>query len=145
MARPWAYIDTSLLAMRYLAEADSARFRRLMAAHRLVTSAITPLELCSTLAQRRGIGDLTEAAYQATLARLDHDRDYWDTIPMTDSVLTIAEDVVQRTGVRALDAVHLASALLRRDAGLPSLPFLTRDSRQAQGARLLRMTVVGSP
>ncbi|MBI2899974.1 MAG: type II toxin-antitoxin system VapC family toxin [Planctomycetes bacterium] len=145
MPRPWAYVDTSLLAMRYLAEADTSRFRRMMNAHRLVTSAVTAVELRSVLVQRLAAGDITDTACRAISARLTQDRDFWDTIPVTDAVLAIAEDVVPRANVRTLDAVHIASAMVRRDAGLPALPFLTRDAEQAQGARLLGFAVLGIP
>ena len=142
---PWAYVDTSLLAARYIATPDAARFRRLLRSHRLVTSAITPAELSSVLAQRRAAGDLVESACDAILQRLADDRQYWDSIPVTEEVLSKAEAVIHRTGARTLDAVHLASALLRRDAGLLSLPFLTRDARQARAARELGLAVIGVP
>jgi predicted nucleic acid-binding protein len=45
------------------------------------------------------------------------------------------------TGVRTLDALHLAAA---QRVGGAAVPFLTFDVRQAQAARGLGLTVVGA-
>lgn len=52
-----------------------------------------------------------------------------------------AGDVAEITGVRTVDALHLADA---RRAGGSTLPFLTYDVRQAQAARGLGFAVVGA-
>jgi len=48
--------------------------------------------------------------------------------------------VAELTGVRVLDALHLAA--IQRSGG-PAVPFLTFDVRQAQAARALGLTVLG--
>ncbi len=45
-------------------------------------------------------------------------------------VLSQAEDLVQRTGLRALDALHVASALTFQAASGLTLPFVTADVKQ---------------
>ena len=52
-----------------------------------------------------------------------------------------AADIAEITGVRTVDALHLAAA---RRAGGSGVPFLTYDVRQAQAARGLGFTVVGT-
>ena len=52
-----------------------------------------------------------------------------------------APDIAEITGVRTIDALHLAAA---RRAGGSAVPFLTYDVRQAQAARGLGFTVVGA-
>jgi uncharacterized protein len=52
-----------------------------------------------------------------------------------------AATVAEVTGVRTLDALHLAAA---QRVGGPAVPFLTFDARQAQAARALGLTVVGA-
>ena len=52
-----------------------------------------------------------------------------------------AATVAEVTGVRTLDALHLAAA---QRVGGPAVPFLTFDARQTQAARALGLTVVGA-
>lgn len=53
----------------------------------------------------------------------------------------LAATIAEQTGVRSLDAVHLAAA---RRAGGNAITFLTFDLRQAQAARTLGFAVVGA-
>jgi uncharacterized protein len=50
-----------------------------------------------------------------------------------------AAQIAEVTGVRTLDALHLAAA---QRIGGPAVPFLTFDVRQAHAARALGLTVV---
>ena len=52
-----------------------------------------------------------------------------------------AGDVVEITGARTLDALHLGAA---RVVGGGALPIVTFDLRQAQAARSLGWVVLGS-
>jgi uncharacterized protein len=52
-----------------------------------------------------------------------------------------AAQIAAVTGMRTLDALHLAAA---QHVGGPAGPILTFDVRQAQAARALGLTVVGS-
>ena len=49
-----AYFDTSVLVKRYVREDGSMYARALMRRHRVVSSAVAPLELLSALTRRRG-------------------------------------------------------------------------------------------
>lgn len=139
---PWAYLDTSALAKRYVREAGADRVRAFLAGCRVVTSAITPLELTSALRRRRAEGDLSSGAFAAILRRLVADRESWDLMMVGDDALSHAEDLAVRVELRALDAIHIASALVRSQAGLPHLPFVTADIRQARAARSLGLLVI---
>lgn len=143
--RRWAYIDTSLLALRYVEDTDGPRARRLIREYRLVTSALTLLELDSVLHQRVASGTMSKADRDAAGRRLGDDQGFWAEMPIGSEVLSRSRDVIRRTGVRTLDAIHLATALLRREAGRGPLPFLTRDAHQAHGARALGFEVLGLP
>ncbi len=147
MAAPWAYIDTSVLLKRYLEESGTAEARQLLRRYRVVSSAITPVEATSALWRRRALGDVAEADLEAILRRLAADRSHWEFIDLTTDILDRAEQIIQRAGVRTLDAVHLASALTiqaahgrRRQA-----QFITSDARQRDAAAGLglRVTWVG--
>ncbi len=147
MAAPWAYMDTSLILKRYLEESGTAEARQLLRRYRVVSSAITPVEATSALWRRRALGDVAEADLQAILRRLAEDRSHWEFVDLTTDVLDRAEQVIQRAGVRTLDAVHLASALTVQTANdrRRQAQFITSDARQCDAAAGLglRVTWVG--
>ena len=136
MPAPWAYVDTSVLLKRYVKEAGSADARRLLRRYRVLSSAIAPVEATSALWRRRAVGDVSDADLQAILGRLAGDRSHWELVDLTADVLDQAELVIQRAGVRTLDAVHLASALVVRATSgrRPAARFITADARQRDAA-----------
>ncbi len=147
MAAPWAYMDTSVLLKRYLEESGTAEARQLLRRYRVVSSAIAPVEATSALWRRRALGDVAEADLKAILRRLAEDRSHWEFIDLTTDILDEAEQVIQRAGVRTLDAVHLASALAIQSANgrRRQAQFITSDAHQRDAAAGLglRVTWVG--
>ncbi len=147
MAAPWAYMDTSVLLKRYLEESGTAQARQLLRRYRVVSSAITPVEATSALWRRRALRDVEEADLHAILKRMAEDRSHWEFIDLTTDILDGAEQVIQRAGVRTLDAVHLASALTIQAANgrRRQAQFMTSDARQRDAAAGLglRVTWVG--
>ena len=134
---PIAYFDTSVLVKRYVNEQGSARARALLRNHRFLSSAIAPVEAVSALHRRRVAGELSLSSFDAILMQLVKDRRYWSLVEVTSMVLERAETVIRETGVRTLDAIHLASALhVRATMGQsdPRLSFITADSVQHEAA-----------
>ena len=144
MKRPlvWAYFDTSALVKRYVKEEGSPRVRVLFKRYRFLSSAITPLELVSALCRRRATGELAEKDYRAILSRMEEDRAYWELIEVSPRVLERAEELIQQTALRTLDAIHIASALMFQSAFGIRVPFITGDARQSETANQLAMHVV---
>jgi len=140
---PVAYFDTSVLVKRYISEQGSARARTFLRDYRCLSSAITPLEAVSALHRRRVAGELSQSGFDAILKQLVNDRAYWSLVDVTSAVLERAETVVRETGVRTLDAIHLASALhVQATMGRSDrrLSFVTADSVQLEAA--LRLGLV---
>jgi len=142
MARELAYFDTSALVKRYLEEAGSARARQLLDRYRVLSSVIAPVEALSALWRRQRAGEMPRADFEAILPRLHGDQDNWELVELDSSVRNRAQDVIRRTGVRTLDALHLASALLLRARTGAELPFITADRQQRGAASLLGMAVL---
>jgi predicted nucleic acid-binding protein len=142
VTRAAAYFDTSVLLKRYVREAGSDRAQELLRRCLVVTSAIAPVEMLSALTRRRRAGDLDDADFKAIVGQLARDRQRWHLVEVTAEVLGRAEAVIERAHVRALDAIHLASAMAV-DAALNDparrLPFVTVDDRQQAGAQALGM------
>ncbi len=63
-------------------------------------------------------------------------------VPITESIILLASGPLP-TVIKALDAIHLATAIAVRDAGASDLVFATHDRRQATAAAAMGFEVVG--
>jgi predicted nucleic acid-binding protein len=145
MAGQWAYFDTSVLVKRYVKERGSRRARVLLRRHRFLSSAIAPLEVISALVRRRSAGELTKRDFSAILSRLRGDRDYWEVVQVSPLVLERGEGLIRTTGLRSLDAIHVASALVFQAGSGIRIPFVTGDTVQREAAREMGLDVVWIP
>ena len=134
MPGSWAYFDTSVLVKRYVQEEGSSHARRLLRKHRILTSAIAPTEAISALSRRRMLEELTAKHFSETFSRIKADRAYWELVEVSALVLKEAEEVILQTGLRTLDAIHLASMLTFQNASGLQIPFITGDSKQQEAA-----------
>jgi predicted nucleic acid-binding protein len=130
------YVDSSALLKRYIDESDSDAAAALLDSDpTLLTARHTVVEVRRNLARllsEREAGE-ARAAFAADLASLS-------LIELDADTCEMAAAIAEMTGVRTLDALHLAAA---QRAGGSAVPFLTFDLRQAQAARTLGFTVVG--
>ncbi len=141
-SRQWAYFDTSVVVKRYIKEAGSITTGRLLQRFRFLSSSILPVEAMSALSRRRASGDLAHRDFLAIQSRLHKDRDYWELVEAGEPVLLQAEELVQQTNVRTLDAIHLASAMIFQSESRLTIPFITGDTKQRDAARMLGFTVI---
>lgn len=131
------YVDSSALLKRYVDEPDSDVADALLRSDpSLVTGRHSVVEVRRNLARLLAGRDLASArsAFVADLEVLA-------IVELDDVTCNAAAQIAELTGVRTLDALHLAAA---RRIGGPAVPFLTFDVRQAQAARALGLTVVGA-
>jgi len=129
------YVDSSALLKRYVAEEDSAVADALLAADTtLVTARHTIVEVRRNLARLLAGEDLARAraAFLTDLGALS-------IIELDADTCQTAASIAEASGVRTLDALHLAAA---QRVAEPGMRFLTFDSRQAQAARSLGLEVV---
>ncbi len=129
------YVDSSALLKRYVAEADSDVADAVLAADAtLVTARHTVVEVRRNLARLLGGDDLARAraAFVADLGSVA-------IIELDADTCQAAAAIAESSGVRTLDALHLAAA---RRVAEPGMRFLTFDTRQAQAARALGLEVV---
>ena len=131
------YVDSSALLKRYVDEPDSD------AADSLLRSDASLLTARHTIVEvRRNLARLLDRR-QLTSARAAFTRDLGviSLVELDATTCEAAAAIAEVTGVRSLDALHLAAA---QRIGGPAVPFLTFDLRQAQAARALGLTVVGA-
>jgi len=140
--RPWAYFDTSVLVKRYVEEDGAGQSRALLNRHRLLSSAILPVEALAALRRRREARDLSETDFAAILGSFQRDRVHWELVDPTRAVLDRAEQLAGGQGLRALDALHVASALEFETSTDLRVPFVTADRRQREAAERAGLSVV---
>lgn len=134
------FLDASALAKRYLAEPGTERVRQLFRRNAEISvSRLSEVEVTSALIRRMNAGDLDEDDAAAHLAALADDFASFDVIEVRRPVVTSACELVQAHGLRAYDALQLASALRAKGSG--ALTFLCADGELADAAHAEKLRV----
>ena len=137
----WTYFDTSALIKRYVDEPGRREVLTLLRQHDCVTSAVVPVEVRRALRRRVSEGTLDEDQIPAILKRFNADRVFWTLVEISNQVLAAAETLIATHPLRALDAIHVASAQLFATRIPPPAPvFVSADDRQTTAAAALGMT-----
>ena len=131
-----AYVDTSALVKRYVAEVGSAWVRRLLAhpaQYVIYTAALAQAEVISALQRRVREGRLGRALAQRLAQRVTgHCAQRYQVLTITQAIVDHACGVLQVHPLRAADAIHLACALtirrIAQEQGLPPPSFVVADT-----------------
>jgi len=130
------YLDTSSLVKLYVAEKDSEEIRTLVTgALAVATSAVTYVEAKAAFARKEREGGIGKEEYKRLLVE-DFQKD-WETyltIRVSEALIRRAGDLVDKHILRALDAVHLASACMLRERTEHPVVFSSADERLAKAA-----------
>ena len=137
-----AYFDSSVLLKRYVREKGTDRAVVLMHRHLIISAALAPLEIKSALRRLAFDGALSAKAFHAALKRIQTERQKWDLVAISTEILYSAERLTFDLNVRSLDAIHLACAFACQSRLNRTLPFVTADVRQREGARTLGLDTV---
>lgn len=131
------YLDASALLKLYVEEPESAACDDIVTADpSWVSARHTEVEV------RRNLARLLQGrALSSARDQLAVDWNRVNVVELDRVTCSVAADLAEVTGARTLDALHLAAA---QRTGGGSLPILTYDLRQAQVARSLGWTVLGS-
>ena len=130
-------MDSSALLKRYIDEPDSEAAEALLRSDpSLLTARHTIVEVRRNLAR---LLDETDAA--AARSAFTQDLRVFSIVELDEVTCETAAAIAELTGVRTLDALHLAAA---QRVGGSAVPFLTFDLRQAQAARTLGLIVLGA-
>ena len=129
------YVDSSALLKRYVEEPDSAEADTLLRADpALLTARHTIVEVRRNLARLLSGRDLVAARLAFA-----NDLRSFSIVELDEATCESAAMIAETTGVRTLDALHLAAA---QRVSAPGVGFLTFDLRQAPAARALGLTVL---
>jgi predicted nucleic acid-binding protein len=128
---------------RYLWEEGAVLARALLRRHRLLSSAILPVEALAALGRRHRDGQgLSASDHAAIIGRLQADRAHWELLDLTRTVLSRAEQLAIEQALRTLDALHVASAIEFETAADHRIPFVTADRRQREAALRVGLDVM---
>lgn len=133
----WVYLDTSTYLKLYVNEQGSNKVRILVRKNNTLSSAILLTECFSALSRKRQAGEINESVFNNLISQIKKDLQYVEIVRLTDEVLTRAEEVALYSTARALDAIHIASALMVKEVANVELSFVTSDSKQQKVAKEL--------
>jgi predicted nucleic acid-binding protein len=136
------YAESSAVLAWLLDEPSAPEIRRALAEAEIVlASDLTVLECHRALIRAVSIGQLSEVEAADERSRLNQAAAHW-------TLLRLATDIVERARrpfpiepIRTLDALHLASALVGRQA-VPGIALLTLDHRVRGCARELGFQLI---
>ena len=131
------YVDSSALAKRYISESSTELARALLDADLdWVSAQHTYVEVALALGRRVGRSDIERAR-----SMLDRDWRRIAVVAIDDHLVRAAADIGLQTGMRTLDALHLAAA---QRVGGRAIPIVTFDRKLADAARAVGFNVLGS-
>ena len=144
-----AYLDTSVLLRAYLPDEDGHEAARELVSEGstvLVTGTSTRIEAAAAVTRlMRSRPGISSALLDAVLAALGEDGSVSVVAAAQDQVEAVAFGLVVKHGLRAMDAWHVACALVV----LPQLAeegeeqgFATRDAEQRRVAQIAGLTAL---
>ena len=135
-----AYVDSSVLLRVVLRQPDAlTQWRRI---ERGVASALVEVECLRTLDRLRLEEDLPETEIALRREAVFRLLETAEVVDLTRTVLDRAAQPLPTT-LGTLDAIHLATALLWRDASAAELVLATHDRSLALAARACGLRTVG--
>ena len=143
------FLDSSGIVKRYVTETGTAWIRRVCdprVGNDVYTAHVTGAESAAAIMRRVRRGEVPAADAIVAISDLQrHLRNGYTPVHVTDSLVQLAIDLVQRYPLRGYDAVQLASALqimaLRQASGLSPLVFVSADSALNAAAAAEGLTV----
>jgi predicted nucleic acid-binding protein len=132
------FLESSALAKLFVREQGSdtliATIEPLSQPQKLVSS-LSGVEVHSAIRRRERQGDLTPSHAADALASLAAEFSEMTEQHITASVVEAAKQMVDRHGLRALDAIQLASCWIVREAsGVTDIVFVASDEALLQAA-----------
>ncbi len=136
------YFDTSSLIKLLIWEENSRETGAVAAsAVGLATSSLSYVEIASTLARKTREGRLPPTERKKVQHQFDEEWLNFSQIPMDEAILHQAALLSDKQALRALDAIHLASAVVLRKTYGPKVHFLSADRHLLHAAQKLSFSI----
>lgn len=135
------YAESSAVLRWLLGGELGAEIQTVLAgAEAVVSSALTSVEVARSLTRLRAANTIESSAHDSAWDRYSSARAHWYLYGLTDDVLARAGQAFPREPVRALDAIHLATAWLFSREATPVL-VLSVDQRIRDNAGPLGLSL----
>ena len=137
-------LDTSALIKLYVEDPGSAQVEQAVTgAQTIATSMITYVETRAAFSRRRRDGSVTAVGYKNLVRDFDIDWQRYIVVEVSEILIRSAGKLAEVHGLRAYDAVHLASADFFQATLREAVTFVCWDDRletvaRRQGLNLLR-------
>ena len=135
-----AYCDSSVIVRFILDQPE--QLKRLEECGELVTSTVAQVECLRAIENARLRGEIDADAFVARRREAYSKLSGLRQVGLSQAVLRRAQEPFG-ISLKALDAIHVATAVLWRDRRTPDVVFATHDRQQARAATVLGFEVIG--
>lgn len=131
------YLDTSSLVKLYVEEEDSPKVAELVRSSKATaTSLIAYTEGRAAFARRFRENAFTPGEYEYLVSVFDKDWDNYLVVRVTRELVRLGGELAEKHALRAIDAIHLSSAVTLQQQLSAPIVFSSSD-RRLQGASKL--------
>ena len=139
------YLDTSAVVKLYTEEVGSLDVDRVISdAKTLATSVITYVETRSALTRKHRIAEFDTATFNRHKRNFETDWNRFERLAIDLATIRRAGELTEQFGLKAHDAMHLASAEGFRAAAGSSVTFVCFDNALNRAAAQLGMNLIDS-
>jgi len=139
------YLDTSALIKLYAQEFGREQVERsVFAAETIATNVITYVETRSAFARKFRMAEIDEAAFELNKQQFESDWSLYELLPVNDSVIRRAGVLCEQFGLKAFDALHLASADRLQSSARSIVKFASFDNALNRAAARLGMDLIAT-
>lgn len=136
------YLDTSALVKLYVPETDSAAMKqRVDTADLPSTSRIAHAEARAAFARNRREDAVSPKDYRTIVRDFDNDWETYFIVDVSETLIKRAGQLAERHALRGYNAIHLASAVILREASDQPVGFACFDAKLCRAARRYGLTV----
>ncbi len=116
------YLDTSSLVKVYVDEEGSQGVVELIdKSTAAATSIVAYAESRAAFARRMREGAFTKTGYKNLVLSFERDWINYAQVKVTQELIHLAGDLAEKHSLRGFDAIHLASAVILKKSGVPTL------------------------
>ena len=122
------YLDASALVKRYVAEEGSLEVNELISrADSVLTNLISRAEVAAAIMRASRMGIINREDARKAITQFRSEWENLQRLPVTEATVGRADSLVSNYDLRGYDAVHMAAALIWREAIGESITLATYD------------------
>ena len=137
------YFDSSALVKRYVEELGTNSVRSILSGgEEIATSKLTYPEILSALARKHRAGEIAKKLLQDLVARFERDWYHILVIEFHNDLLQIVKFLIEKHPIKAVDAIHLSSALWLKLSSKIDVTFVASDLNLIKAAQAEKLQII---